>query len=132
MSTDDDLTRLSLLDLFRDEAHTQTQALASGLLTLEHAPGDAAALEACMRAAHSLKGAARIIDLQDGVDVAHVLEECFVAAQRGELTLTAAHIDALLHGVDLLLRVGNADPAAAVARADIAHRDAGDPRAGYW
>ncbi|MGU7772031.1 response regulator [Burkholderia sp. MR1-5-21] len=119
MSTDDDLTRMSLLDLFRDEAHTQTQALASGLLTLEHAPRDAAALEACMRAAHSLKGAARIIDLPDGVDVAHAMEECFVAAQRGELTLTAAHIDALLHGVDLLLRVGNADPAAAVSRADI-------------
>ncbi|RQR89551.1 MULTISPECIES: hybrid sensor histidine kinase/response regulator [unclassified Burkholderia] len=119
MSTDDDLMRLSLLDLFRDEAHTQTQALASGLLTLEHSPGDAPALEACMRAAHSLKGAARIVDLQDGVDVAHAMEECFVAAQRGELTLTTAHIDALLHGVDLLLRVGNADPAAAISRADL-------------
>ncbi|KWI20781.1 hybrid sensor histidine kinase/response regulator [Burkholderia ubonensis] len=119
MSTDDDLTRLSLLDLFREEAQTQAQALADGLLTLEHASTDAAALEACMRAAHSLKGAARIIDLHDGVKVAHAMEECFVAAQRGTLTLTAAHIDDLLHGVDLLLRIGDADPATAVARADI-------------
>ncbi|KWE56927.1 hybrid sensor histidine kinase/response regulator [Burkholderia ubonensis] len=119
MSTDDDLTRLSLLDLFREEAKTQAQALADGLLTLEHASTDAAALEACMRAAHSLKGAARIIDLHDGVKVAHAMEECFVAAQRGTLTLTAAHIDDLLHGVDLLLRIGDADPATAVARADI-------------
>ncbi|WP_431822915.1 hybrid sensor histidine kinase/response regulator [Burkholderia sp. F1] len=119
MSTDDDLTRMSLLDLFREEAQTQAQALASGLLTLEHASADAAALEACMRAAHSLKGAARIIDLHDGVKVAHAMEECFVAAQRGALTLTAAHIDDLLHGVDLLLRIGDADPATAVARSDI-------------
>ncbi|WP_177318040.1 Hpt domain-containing protein, partial [Burkholderia ubonensis] len=119
MSTDDDLTRLSLLDLFREEAQTQAQALADGLLTLEHASTDAAALEACMRAAHSLKGAARIIDLHDGVKVAHAMEECFVAAQRGTLTLTAAHIDDLLHGVDLLLRIGDADPATAAARADI-------------
>ncbi|KVA20656.1 hybrid sensor histidine kinase/response regulator [Burkholderia ubonensis] len=119
MSTDDDLTRVSLLDLFREEAQTQAQALASGLLTLEHASADAAALEACMRAAHSLKGAARIIDLHDGVKVAHAMEECFVAAQRGTLTLTAAHIDDLLHGVDLLLRIGDADRATTVARADI-------------
>ncbi|KVL90577.1 hybrid sensor histidine kinase/response regulator [Burkholderia stagnalis] len=119
MSVDDELTRTPLLDLFREEAQTQAQALASGLLTLEHAPADAAALEACMRAAHSLKGAARIIDLPDGVDVAHAMEECFVAAQRGMLTLTPAHIDELLRGVDLLLRVGETDPATAVARADI-------------
>lgn len=69
MSTGEDLSRISLLDLFRDEAQTQTQVLGSGLLTLESAPTDAAALEACMRAAHSLKGAARIIDLPDGVDI---------------------------------------------------------------
>jgi len=34
-----------------------------------------------MRAAHSLKGAARIVDLADGVRVAHAMEDCFVAAQ---------------------------------------------------
>ena len=133
MSVDDELARTPLLDLFREEAQTQAQALASGLLTLEHAPADAAALEACMRAAHSLKGAARIIDLPDGVDVAHAMEECFVAAQRGMLTLTPAHIDELLRGVDLLLRVGETDPATAVARADIdallARLSAPDPAA---
>ncbi|KVN41596.1 hybrid sensor histidine kinase/response regulator [Burkholderia pyrrocinia] len=133
MSVDDDLARTPLLDLFREEAQTQAQALASGLLTLEHTPADAPALEACMRAAHSLKGAARIIDLPDGVDVAHAMEECFVAAQRGMLTLTPAHIDELLRGVDLLLRVGETDPATTVARVDIdallARLSAPDPAA---
>jgi two-component system sensor histidine kinase and response regulator WspE len=118
MSTDD-LSRLSLLDLFREEAQTQTRVLSGGLLALEHNPTDASALEACMRAAHSLKGAARIIGLQDGVDIAHVMEECFVAAQRRELTLSALHVDELLRGVDLLLRVGETNPQAAVTRADI-------------
>ncbi|MGT2473962.1 hybrid sensor histidine kinase/response regulator [Paraburkholderia terrae] len=114
--TDDDQ---SLLDLFREEAAVQTRVLSDGLLALEHRPADAAALEACMRAAHSLKGAARIIGLQDGVDIAHVMEECFVGAQRGELQLTPAHIDVLLRGVDLLMRVGDAQPDAPVTRADI-------------
>jgi two-component system sensor histidine kinase and response regulator WspE len=117
--TDDDLSRQSLLDLFREEALTQTRVLSDGLLALEQRPADAPALEACMRAAHSLKGAARIIGLQDGVDIAHLMEECFVGAQRGELMLTPAHIDVLLRGVDLLLRVGEAKPAAPVTRADI-------------
>ncbi|MFP3248603.1 MAG: chemotaxis protein CheA, partial [Paraburkholderia sp.] len=119
MSHDDDLSRRSLLDLFREEAQTQTRVLSGGLLALEHAPSDAAQLEACMRAAHSLKGAARIIGLQDGVDIAHLMEECFVAAQRGALQLSAAHIDELLRGVDLLLRAGEADPAGALTRAEV-------------
>lgn len=119
MSLADDPARLSLLELFREEARAQTRVLSDGLLLLEHAPTDAAALEACMRAAHSLKGAARIVDVPDGVDVAHAMEECFVAAQHGELLLTAQHIDELLRGADLLLRIGEANPVAPVARDEV-------------
>jgi len=119
MSHDNDLGRLSLLELFREEAQAQAHVLAGGLLTLEHSPADTTALEECMRAAHSLKGAARIIDLQNGVDLAHAMEECFVAAQHGKITLSASHIDELLRGVDLLVRIGQPDPAAAVSRAEI-------------
>ncbi|CAB3761659.1 hybrid sensor histidine kinase/response regulator [Paraburkholderia solisilvae] len=119
MSTDDDLSRLSLLELFNEEAHVQTRVLSDGLLALERASTDLSALEACMRAAHSLKGAARIIGLQDGVDLANALEECFVAAQRGTLALSAAHIDALLRGADLLLRVADDQPAVRASRAEI-------------
>ncbi|MCO8649957.1 Hpt domain-containing protein, partial [Burkholderia multivorans] len=72
----------------------------------------------CMRAAHSLKGAARIVGVPLGVDIAGRMEECFVAAQAGTLTLSAAHVDVLLAGVDLLVRVG--DPhAAPVSPAEI-------------
>ncbi|MDQ7977973.1 hybrid sensor histidine kinase/response regulator [Paraburkholderia sp. SARCC-3016] len=119
MSSDDDMSRQSLLGLFSEEAHLQTRVLSDGLLTLERAPADAAALEACMRAAHSLKGAARIIGLQDGVDVANAMEECFVAAQHGVLALTTVHIDALLRGVDLLLRVADDKPSVRAGRAEI-------------
>ncbi|MEQ5844062.1 hybrid sensor histidine kinase/response regulator [Paraburkholderia acidicola] len=119
MSSTDDPGRLSLLELFREEAQVQTRVLSDGLLQLEHAPTDAAALEACMRAAHSLKGAARIVGLPDGVDVANMMEECFVAAQRGELVLTAQHIDELLRGADMLLRIGEASPPVPVLRDEV-------------
>ena len=58
-----------------------------------------------MRAAHSLKGAARIVGLTAGVRVAHALEDCFVAAQGGRIVLQQRDIDRLLRGVDLLLLI---------------------------
>lgn len=96
-----------MLELFRAESESQAQVLTCGLLALERQPDDAAQLEACMRAAHSLKGAARIVGLDAGVAVAHAMEDCFVAAQRGALLLARTHIDLLLRGLDLLTRIGN-------------------------
>ncbi|WP_322069656.1 hybrid sensor histidine kinase/response regulator [Paraburkholderia bannensis] len=106
--SDDELSRRSLLDLFREEAQTQTRTLAAGLLALEATPNDDATLEACMRATHSLKGAARIVGLPEAVDVASAMEDCFVAAQHGLLTVDAGRIDTLLVGIDLLMAAGDA------------------------
>jgi two-component system, chemotaxis family, sensor histidine kinase and response regulator WspE len=109
----DDLSGVSLLDLFRIETENQAQVLTQGLLALERAPTSAEELEACMRAAHSLKGAARIVDRSAAVTVAHAMEDCFVAAQEGRLTLDQAHIDWLLRGIDFLTRAAKGDDAEA-------------------
>ena len=95
----------SMLELFQMEAQAQTDVLTQGLLALERDPRAANHLEACMRAAHSLKGAARIVNLTPAVPVAHTMEDCLVMAQHGRLVLTPEHIDALLKGTDLLLRI---------------------------
>ncbi len=97
-----DLSRSSMFDLFRMEADDQARALTLGLLALERDPQAADQLERCMRAAHSLKGAARVVGLSAGVSVTHAMEDCFVAAQQGRITLQQGHIDQLLRGVDLL------------------------------
>jgi two-component system sensor histidine kinase and response regulator WspE len=109
----DDPRRPSLIDLFREEARTQARVLNDGLLVLDRAPSDAAALEACMRAAHSLKGAARIVGVQVGVELAHAMEDCFVAAQESRALLDAGWIDELLRGVDIIARIGNDEDEAA-------------------
>lgn len=105
--TGDDLSQFSMLELFRAELSMQSQALTAGLLALERDPVAAVHLEACMRAAHSLKGAARIIDLKPAVRVTHEMEEYFVAAQHGQIRLNHDHIDALLKGVDLLAAIAS-------------------------
>ena len=115
--TPEQMRDASLLELFSLEAEAQTQVLSAGLMALERNPTQADQLEACMRAAHSLKGAARIVGVDAGVSVAHVMEDCLVAAQEGRLRLTAEHIDALLQGTDLLMRI--ATPGDAVAQATL-------------
>ena len=103
--TPEQMRDTSLLELFSLEAEAQTQVLSASLLALERDPTQADHLESCMRAAHSLKGAARIVGVDAGVSVAHVMEDCLVSAQEGRLLLRPEHIDALLHGTDLLMRI---------------------------
>ncbi|MCG7399809.1 MULTISPECIES: hybrid sensor histidine kinase/response regulator [Caballeronia] len=103
-----DAGRSSLLDLFQEEARGQAQILSDGLIALERAPRDPVTLEASMRAAHSLKGAARVVGVPVGVTLAHVMEDCFVAAQEGRIVLDAGYIDMLLRGVDLIVQIGEA------------------------
>ena len=113
--TPEQMRDASLLELFSLEAEAQTQVLSAGLMALERNPTQADQLEACMRAAHSLKGAARIVGVDAGVSVAHVMEDCLVAAQEGRLRLSAEHIDALLQGTDLLMRIATPGDTAAQA-----------------
>jgi two-component system sensor histidine kinase and response regulator WspE len=101
----------SLLDLFRAEIDVHLPALSEGLLALEKDPGEARRLEALMRAAHSIKGAAKIVGVEPAVRLAHAMEDCFVAAQEGRLTLASQDIDVLLRGVDALQRISMPDTA---------------------
>ncbi|HUU26497.1 MAG TPA: hybrid sensor histidine kinase/response regulator [archaeon] len=100
-----DLGDLSLLDLFRTEVGTQAAVLSDGLLDLEKSPGAMEKIEPLMRAAHSIKGAARIVQLDPAVKLAHTMEDCFVAAQQGKLLLDTEQIDILLKGVDLFFEL---------------------------
>ena len=94
-----------MLDLFQTEVETYVAVLNDGLLALENDPGATDQLEALMRAAHSIKGGARVVGLDVAVRVAHVMEDCFVAAQKGEVSLGSDQIDILLQIVDLLTQL---------------------------
>jgi len=98
----------SLLQLFRDEADNETAILTAGLLEWERDLDSIQPIEKLLRAAHSLKGAARIVNLQPAVLVAHAMEDCLVAAQSGHVRIQKAEIDLLFRGVDLLQQISKA------------------------
>ncbi len=107
----DDLSGFSMLELFRLEAEGQVGVLSAGVLAIEDLDKSPATVEAMMRAAHSLKGAARIVGLEPAVRVAHSLEDVFVACGKGTLRIRADHADALLAAIDFLGAIAAADDA---------------------
>jgi two-component system, chemotaxis family, sensor histidine kinase and response regulator WspE len=103
-----DLTEFSMIELFRLEVENQSVVFAENLLALEHDPADASRLETLMRVAHSLKGAALMVDCEVAGRVAHELENVFVAAQEGSLVLAPEHVDVLFRSMDLIQRIAQA------------------------
>ena len=93
------------------EAESHTATLSAGLVSLEGTSATPEAIDPLMRAAHSLKGAARIVGLDAIVRVAHAMEDCFVQAQKRKLLLRPEHVDVLLRGVDLLAQVAQLNEA---------------------
>jgi chemotaxis protein histidine kinase CheA len=105
MCSEPDLSDISLIDLFRAEVETHAEVLNTALLAMERAPGDTSRIDEMMRAAHSIKGASRIVGVDPAGRVAHVMEDCFVAAQKGSIGLNSEDVDVLLRGVDLLEKI---------------------------
>ncbi|MFC1745112.1 response regulator [Candidatus Riflebacteria bacterium] len=104
-----------MLDLFRVEVETHTGTLSEAMLELEENPRAADQLEAAMRAAHSIKGAARVVNVHMAVKIAHAIEDVFVAAQSGKVSLIPGDFDVLLKGLDTLSNLGK------VSEADLTH-----------
>jgi two-component system sensor histidine kinase and response regulator WspE len=97
-----DFSDMSMMDLFRMEAESQCNQISEDLIALEQDPSATYLLESLMRASHSVKGAARVVELHPAVQIAHAMEDVFVAAQENKLSLAQDGVDLLLRGVDLL------------------------------
>ncbi|HEX4797124.1 MAG TPA: Hpt domain-containing protein, partial [Humisphaera sp.] len=71
----------AMLELFQAEMDTHIPVLNEGLLALEKNQAGGREIEGMMRAAHSIKGAAKIVGIEPAVRVAHAMEDCFTAAK---------------------------------------------------
>ncbi len=98
----DNYSDMSMFDLFRMETEGLLASLGQGLLVLEKDFTNDEELEALMRASHSLKGAARMVGVEPVVQIAHVMEDVFVAAQHQKIILSSPAIDVLLRATDLI------------------------------
>jgi two-component system chemotaxis sensor kinase CheA len=91
-----------ILNIFREESEEQIQKLNKNLLKLESNPKDYIAISELFREAHSLKGAARMIGLNDIQSIAHKLEDVIGQAKEGYIIFNPEIIDTLCRAVDCI------------------------------
>ena len=91
-----------MLELFKVEMETQIKMLSEGLLSFQRAKEDLKILEPLMRAVHSIKGAAKVFSFEAIVQLAHAMEDFFVAAQAGKVILDEERSDFLFKTLDVL------------------------------
>ncbi|HVW63433.1 MAG TPA: hybrid sensor histidine kinase/response regulator [Nitrosospira sp.] len=94
-----------LLETFRPEAEQHLQAMSSGLCSLEKTPPGkqhADIIETIFREAHSLKGAARAVNLTQVESVCQAMEAVFAALKNKRLPASPHLVDLLLQAVDML------------------------------
>jgi two-component system chemotaxis sensor kinase CheA len=88
--------------VFFDEAEELLAEMERLLLGVDVAAPDPEDLNAVFRTAHSVKGGAATFGLNDMSEVTHVLESLLDRIRKGEMALTAQHVDAFLAAKDIL------------------------------
>ena len=94
-----------LLATFRVEAEEHVRALSSGLIDMERTPEGQSrmdVIEIVFREAHSLKGAARSVNMSAIESICQALESIFAALKCGEIGLSPDLFDILHKAVDSL------------------------------
>jgi two-component system chemotaxis sensor kinase CheA len=113
--------RARVLGVFREESSERLDRIVEGLLALERGAGPDA-IDAVLREAHSIKGSAGMMGIDDAHDIGHAIEEVLATA-RADARLAPGLVEPLLHATDALRRAvaGEAglvqDAVAAIARA---------------
>ena len=93
-----------MLDLYQQEVEVHGQVLNDGILALE--ADKTVDMEALMRAAHSLKGAARILELANVESIAHLMEDIFMKLKNNEMQTNDINYETLLKSTDYLNKSG--------------------------
>ena len=88
--------------VFFDETEELLAEMEKLLLAIDVSSPDEEDLNAIFRAAHSIKGGAGTFGLTDLTEVTHVLESLLDKIRKGEMALSAEHVDAFLIAKDVL------------------------------
>lgn len=108
-----------LRELFGSESEEHLQSLDDGLLHLETNPQAAPVLEEVFRAAHSLKGTARMLGISGVEILAHHLEDELGDAKVGRVVLTPEILDRLNVGLGAMRRLAEEAVSGAPANVDV-------------
>ncbi len=108
------------IQLFLEELEEQVQTLEEGFLSLEKGGADAETLNACFRAAHTVKGSSAAIGHQQMAALTHAMENVLDLMRKGELAPGRRVMDVLFAGLDSLRALKGALTEGWEAQVDVA------------
>lgn len=106
----DEAKKDKYLKIFRQEAEELLKKIKEGLLALESRPGDKESLNVVLRAAHTIKGSARMVGLEEIGKLAHKMEDLLKAIESGKQKISSPVISILFQGTDLVEKMMAASP----------------------
>ena len=93
------------VDIFLKEAGEHLSALQKGLLILEKDPDNTALIHDLLRNAHTIKGSARMVGIEDISAIAHRMEDTMQDIEEGRTQVDELIIDLLLQATDAMSRM---------------------------
>ncbi|RME90777.1 MAG: chemotaxis protein CheA [Candidatus Hydrogenedentota bacterium] len=96
------------LKIFLDELNENLNFLDDAILNLEENPDDKDTLEEIFRVAHTVKGSAGFLGLDNLVNLGHSMENVFMKIQQGEAKATPEAVNLLLESKDRISAIGKA------------------------
>jgi two-component system chemotaxis sensor kinase CheA len=104
-----------IFSVFAVEAREQLDAMESGLMQLEQGDRDPDTINGVFRAAHTIKGAAGVVEITVVEKFTHVLENVLDRLRNNEIQISGDMVSALLKGCDhirALLDLSGGEPSA--------------------
>ena len=108
-----------LLKDFYVEAELQVEGLEQNILVLENDPGNRDAVDEIFRAAHTLKGAAATVQMNELATFTHLVEDVLDEIRSGNIHIDEAVIDVLLNSIDVIKAMLEARSSGGVYEEDI-------------
>ncbi|MEM5948428.1 chemotaxis protein CheA [Spirochaetia bacterium 38H-sp] len=91
-----------LLKDFFAEAYQQVDTIEQNLLVLENDPSNRDAIDEIFRAAHTLKGGAATVQMDELAEFTHVVEDVLDDVRSGKVEINSERVDLLLSALDII------------------------------
>ena len=91
-----------LLKDFFMEAELQVETFEQNILVLENEPQNKEAVDEIFRAAHTLKGAAGTVQMDELAHFTHLCEDALDEIRAGKINVTAEVVDVILEAIDII------------------------------
>ncbi|MBF0496056.1 MAG: Hpt domain-containing protein, partial [Deltaproteobacteria bacterium] len=100
-----DIDGMSMMDIFKMESSEHIEILNRMLLELENNPNDNQVIERLFRRVHTLKGAARIVEVSEVQSIAHAMEDLFGHLRKNPQWVNEAYISLSFQGLDAVTSI---------------------------